>query len=63
MVGLQRQEVDVLLNDSLCLCQHLCLRNPEGGGRYGNGEVVNLYAVELLDADLDGIEEQPAVSL
>ena len=57
MVGLQGQKVDVLLHDALRLSQHLSLGNPKGGGGNGNCEVVDLDAIELLYAHLDGIHK------
>ena len=56
-VALQRQEVDVVMNDLLRLCHHLRLAYPQGSGGYGDGEVVDFYAVELVDAHLDGVFE------
>ena len=54
-VCLQRQEVDVLMDDLLCLCQHLGFTYPKGSGGDGDGEVVDLDAIELTDVDLDGV--------
>ena len=56
-VALQRQEVDVVVDDLLCLCHHLRLAYPESGGGYGDGEVIDFDAVKLMDVHLDGILE------
>ena len=54
-VALQGQEVDVVVDDLLRLRHHLRLADPEGGGGHGDGEVVDLDAIKLVDAHLDGI--------
>ena len=54
-VRLQRQEIYVPTDNLLCFAKHLGFRNPQCRGGYGNGEIVNLYAIELLNAHLDGI--------
>ena len=54
-VALEGQEVDVVADDLLRLRHHLRLADPEGGGGHGDSEVVDLDAVELVDAYLDGV--------
>ena len=55
-VVFQRQKIDVTMDDSLCLAKHFRLAYPECCGGNGDGKVVNLYAVELIDADPDGVD-------
>ena len=43
------------MDDAFGFAKHLCLRYPEGGCGHGDGEIVYLDAVELVDADLDGV--------
>lgn len=38
----------------LGLLEHLALRDPQGGLGDGDGKIVDLDAVELVDAHLDG---------
>ncbi len=56
-IALQGQEVDVVVDDLLRLRHHLCLAYPQGGGGYGDGEIVDFDAVELVDTHLDGVVE------
>ena len=58
-VALQGQEVDIVMDNLLCLCKHLCLAYPKGCCGDGYGEVVYLDAVELVDADLDRRQSLP----
>ena len=53
-VGRERQEVHFVVDDALGLLHHLAFGDPYRGLGDGDGEVVDLDAVELLDADLDG---------
>ena len=53
-VGLQWQEIVIEGYNLFCLSQHLGLTDPKGSGGYRHGKIVNLYAVELRYADLDG---------
>lgn len=45
------------MDDLLRLRHHLRLAYPEGGGGYGDGEVIDFDAVKLVDAHLDGVLE------
>ena len=58
-VALEGQEFDVVVDDFLCLAEHLRLRYPKGRGSNRDGKVVYLDAVELPDADLDGRKAFP----
>ena len=58
-IAFQRQELDFLSDDLLRLFQHLALGYPQRGLRHGDGVAVDLDAVELLDADLDGVVQLP----
>ena len=51
----EREEVHAALDNALGLLHHLAFGDPDGGFRDGDGEVVDLDAVELLDIDLDRI--------
>ena len=53
-VGRERQEVHFAVDDALGLLHHLAFGDPYRCLGDGDGEVVDLDAVELLDADLDG---------
>ena len=55
MIWLQRQEINVAADDLLGLTEHLCLADPECRRGHRHGEVVDLDAVELVDAHLDGV--------
>ena len=48
------------MNDVLGLLHHLVFRDPQGGPGHGDGEVVDLNAVELTDGDFYGVEARHA---
>ena len=53
---LERQIIQIEFNNPLSLVHHLTFGDPQGGGGDGDGEVVDLYAIELVDVDFDGIQ-------
>ena len=56
-VALQWQEVDVVMDNLLSLRHHLRLTYPQCCCGYGDGEVIDFYAVKLMDIYLNGILE------
>ena len=53
---LERQIIQIEFNNSLGFVHHLTFGNPERSHGDGHGEVVDLYAIELVDVDFDGIQ-------
>ena len=58
-VGLKREEIDVVAHDALGLPLHLRLGDPQGGHRDRHREIIDLDAVELVDAGTDRAEVPP----
>ena len=56
-IAVQGQEVDVVVNDALGLSHHLTLAYPQRCGGHGDGKIVDLDAIELIDTHLDGIDK------
>ena len=56
-IAVQGQEVDVVVNDALGLSHHLTLAYPQRSGGHGDGKIVDLDAIELIDTHLDGIDK------
>ena len=54
-IGLQRQKINIRVNDFLRLPNHLLLGDPKGCFGDSNGKVIDFYAVELANGYLDGI--------
>ena len=52
----ERQIIQIEFNNPLSLVHHLAFGDPEGGCCDGDGKVVDLDAVELMDIDFDGID-------
>ena len=45
------------MQNFLSFCHHLAFCNPKGGLCYRAGKVVDFYAIELIDRDLDGVSK------
>ena len=52
-VGLKRQRIEVEAYDFIGFLHHLGLGYPKGRLGHGTGKIVDFYAVELVDGDLD----------
>ncbi|SPJ41330.1 hypothetical protein CHUV2995_02144 [Corynebacterium diphtheriae subsp. lausannense] len=59
----KRETFDICGDDRFGLDVGLELRDPQGGGGYGDGEVVDLDPVELVQADLEGDVAKTELSL
>ena len=54
VVGLKRKRIEVEADDFIRFLHHLGLSNPKGRLCHGASKIVDFYAVELVDGDLDG---------
>ena len=54
-IGGEREKFELMLDDLASLLNHLTFSNPQGGFGYGDGKVIDLDAIELVDAHLDRV--------
>ena len=51
------QPLKIKAQNITCLLQHLIFCDPQRSARYRYSKVVDLYAIELIDRDLDRIKD------